>query len=150
MAEGIFKKMLKERTEDDRRFNIISAGISALTGMSPTSEAILVMFEQSIDISRHHSQALQVEMIKKADLILVMTSEHKEYIHKEFPFARNKTFLLKRLSLNNKSESNQNNERNYEIIDPIGRKIDFYRIVARELKENLEKILGKILEENNK
>jgi len=150
MAEGIFKKMLKERTEDDRRFNIISAGISALTGISPTSEAILVMFEQSIDISRHHSQALQVEMIKKADLILVMTSEHKEYIHKEFPFAQNKTFLLKRLSLNNKSENNQNNERNYEIIDPIGRKIDFYRIVARELKENLEKILGKILEENNK
>ncbi len=150
MAEGIFKKMLKERTEDDRRFNIISAGISALTGMSPTSEAILVMFEQGIDISRHHSQALQEEMIKKADLILVMTSEHKEYIHKEFPFAQNKTFLLKRLSLNNKSESNQNNERNYEIIDPIGRKIDFYRIVARELKENLEKILGKILEENNK
>ncbi len=150
MAEGIFKKMLKERTEDDRRFNIISAGISALTGMSPTSEAILVMFEQSIDISRHHSQALQEEMIKKADLILVMTSEHKEYIHKEFPFAQNKTFILKRLSLNNKSESNQNNERNYEIIDPIGRKIDFYRIVARELKENLEKILGKILEENNK
>ncbi|MGB6371378.1 MAG: low molecular weight protein arginine phosphatase [Atribacterota bacterium] len=150
MAEGMFKKILKERTEDYSKFNIISAGISALPGMSPTSEAILVMFEQGIDISQHHTQALQEELIKKADLILVMANEHKEYIHKEFSFAQNKTFLLKKFTLNNKSESNQNNERNYEIIDPIGRKIDFYRIVARELKENLKKILYKILEENNK
>ncbi len=150
MAEGIFKKMLKERTEDDSRFNIISAGISALPGMSPTSEAISVMFEQGIDISQYHTQALQEELTKKADLILVMTNEHKEYIHKEFPFAQNKTFLLKKFILNNKSENNQNNERNYGIIDPIGRKIEFYRIVARELKENLKKILDKILEENNK
>ncbi|MBA7543089.1 Protein-arginine-phosphatase [subsurface metagenome] len=150
MAEGIFKKMLKERAENNTRLNIISAGISALPGMSPTSEAILVMFEQGIDISQHHTQALQEELIKKADLILVMTNKHKEYIHKEFPFAQNKTSLLKKLTLNNKSESNQNNERNYEIIDPIGRKIDFYRIVAKELKENLEKILDKILKENNK
>ena len=149
MAEGIFKKMLKERAENNTRLNIISAGMSALPGMTPTSEAILAMFEQGIDISQHHTQALQEELIKKADLILVMTNQHKEYIHKEFPFAQNKTFLLKKFTLNNKSESNQNNERNYEIIDPIGRKIDFYRIVAKELKINLEKILDKILEENN-
>ncbi len=150
MAEGIFKKILKGRTKDYIKFNIISAGISAFPGMSPTPEAILVMFEQGIDIFQHHSQALQEELIKKADLILVMTNEHKEYIHKEFIFAQSKTFLLKKFTLNNKSESNQNNERNYEIIDPIGRKIEFYRIVAKELKKNLEKILDKILEENNK
>ena len=56
----------------------------------------------------------------------------------------------KKFTINNKSESNQNNERNYEIIDPIGRKIEVYRIVARELKNNLEKILDKILYENKK
>jgi len=150
MVEGMFKKILKERTEDYNKFNIISAGISALPGISPTSEAILVMFEQGIDISQHHAQELQEELIKKADIILVMTNEHKEYIHKEFPFAQNKTFLLKKFTLNNKSENNQNNEKNYEIIDPMGRKIEFYRIVARELKKNLDKILDRILEENNK
>jgi len=150
MAEGIFKKMLKERKEDNISFNILSAGISVLPGISPTPEAIKVMFEQGIDISQHHTQELREELIKKADLILVMANEHKEYIYKEFPFAQNKTFLLKKFTLNNKTESNQNNERNYEIIDPIGRKIEFYRIIARELKENLEKLLDKILEENNK
>jgi len=150
MAEGIFKKILKERTKNNSKIDVISAGISALPGISPTYEATSVMFEQGINISQHHAQELQEELIKKADLILVMTNEHKEYIHKEFPFALNKTFLLKKFTLNNKSESNQNNERNYEIIDPIGRKIEFYRIIARELEKNLEKILDKILEENNK
>ena len=150
MAEGIFKKILKERKEDNSSFNILSAGISALPGISPTLEAIKVMSEQGIDISQHHAQELREEIIKKADLILVMANEHKEYVHKEFPFAQNKTFLLKKFTLNNKTESNQKNERNYEIIDPIGRKIEFYRIIARELKKNLEKILDNILEENNK
>ncbi len=150
MVEGMFKKILKERTEDYSKFNVISAGISVLPGISPTSEAISVMFEQGIDISQHHAQELQEELIKKADIILVMTNEHKEYIHKEFTFAQNKTFLLKKFTLNNKSERNQNNERNYEIIDPIGKKIEFYRIVAKELKKNLKNILDKILEENNK
>jgi len=150
MAEGMFKKMLEERTKGNSKIEVISAGISALPGISPTFEAISVMFEQSIDISQHYAQELQEELIKKADLILVMTNEHKEYIHKEFPFAQNKTFLLKKFTINNKSEGNQNNDRNYEIIDPIGRKIEFYRIVTRELKNNLEKILDKIFEENNK
>ena len=150
MAEGIFKKILKERKEDNSSFNILSAGISALPGISPTPEAIKVMSEQGIDISQHHAQELREEIIKKADLILVMANEHKEYVHKEFPFAQNKTFLLKKFTLNNKTGSNQKNERNYEIIDPIGRKIEFYRIIARELKKNLEKILDNILEENNK
>lgn len=150
MAEGMFKKMLEERTKGNSKIEVLSAGISALPGISPTFEAISVMFEQGIDISQHYAQELQEELIKKADLILVMTNEHKEYIYKEFPFAQNKTFLLKKFTLNNKSESNQNNQRNYEIIDPIGRKIEFYRIIARELKNNLEKILDKIFEENNK
>jgi len=150
MAEGIFKKMLEERTKGNSKIEVLSAGISALPGMSPTPEAIKVMFEQGIDISQHHAQELREELIKKADLILVMANEHKEYIYKEFPFAQNKTFLLKKFTLNNKTESNQNNERNYEIIDPIGRKIEFYRIIARELEENLKKIVDKILEENNK
>ena len=149
MAEGIFRKMLKERTEDDSKFNIISAGISALPDMSPTYEAISAASEQSVDISQHKTLQLQEDLVKKADLILVMSHIHEDYIMRKFPFAQNKTFLLKKFTLNNKSESNQNKERNYEIIDPIGRKIDFYRVVARELKENLEKILDKILEENN-
>ena len=150
MAEGIFKKMLKERTEDDSKFNIISAGISALPGMNPTPESIKVMTEQDIDISRHIATQVQEDLVKKADLILVMSNTHKDYIKTKFTFAQDKIYLLKEFAQIDEFKSTRSTDENYEVVDPLGRPIEFYRIVARELKENLEKILDKILEENNK
>jgi protein-tyrosine-phosphatase len=150
MAEGLFKKMLRERKEDNRGFYIISVGISALPGMRATPEAIQVMAEQGIDISRHIATQVQEELIKKADLILVMSDTHKDYIKKKFTFAKSKIYLLKEFAQIAEFKSIQKTDENYEIVDPLGRPIEFYRIIARQLKENLEKILDKILEENNK
>ena len=149
MAEGIFKKMLIESAEVDNRFNIISAGISALRGISPTPEAIKVMAEQDIDISRHKATRVQEDLVKKADLILVMSNTHKDHIITKFTFAQDKIHLIKEFAQIGEFISIQKNSENYEIVDPLGRTIEFYRIVAKELKENLEKILDKILEENN-
>jgi len=150
MAQGMFKKMLKEKVENFYIYNIQSAGISAISGMSPTSEATLVMLEQGIDISQHQAQPLRKELVKKANLILVMANEHKEYIQKKFPFVQNKTFLLKKYALKNEFRNIPNNERDNEIIDPIGRPIEFYRIVSKELKVKLEKIANIIIEENSR
>ena len=150
MAEGIFKKMLKERTEDGSKFNILSAGISALPGMSPTPEAIKVMAEQGIDISRHIATQVQEDLVKTADLILVMSNTHKDYIKTKFTFAQDKIYLLKEFAQIGEFKSIRSTDENYEVVDPLGRPIEFYRIVARELEENLEKILDKIFEENNK
>ena len=150
MAEGIFKKILKERTEDDSKFNILSAGIYALPGMSPTPEAIKVMTEQGIDISRHITTQVKEDLVKKADLILVMSKTHKDYIKTKFTFTQDKIYLLKEFAQIGEFKSIRSTDENYEVVDPLGRPIEFYRIVARELKENLEKILDKILEENNK
>ncbi|MBA7542225.1 Protein-arginine-phosphatase [subsurface metagenome] len=150
MAEGIFKKMLKERTEDDTRFDIISAGIFALPGMRPTPEAIKVMVEQGVDISRQIATQVQKDLVKKADIILVMSNTHKDYIRTKFTFAQDKIYLVKEFAQIGEFKSIQKNNENYEIVDPLGRPIELYRIVARELKENLEKILDKIFEENNK
>ena len=149
MAEGIFKKMLIENTEADSRFNIISAGISALQGMCSTPEAIKVMAEQGIDISRHIATQVQEDLVKKADLILVMSDAHKDYIKTKFAFTQDKIHLIKEFAQIGEFISIRKNSENYEIVDPLGRTIEFYRIVAKELKENLEKILDKILEKNN-
>lgn len=150
MAEGLFKKMLKEKTEDDTRFNIISAGIFALPGIRPTPEAIKVMVERGIDISQHVANQVQEDLVKKADIILVMSNTHKEHIRTKFTFVQDKIYLIKEFAQIGEFKSIQKTNENYEIVDPLGRPIEFYRIIARELKENLEKILGKILEENNK
>jgi len=150
MAEGIFKKMLKKRTVDDNKCNIISAGISALPEMSPTYEAISAASEQGVDISQYKTLQLQEDLVKKADLILVMSHIHKDYILRKFPFAQNKVLLLKKYARKGELKNTQSRGENYEIVDPIGKPINIYRDVAMELRTNLEKILDKILEENNK
>jgi len=150
MAQGLFESMLKEKAENENNYNILSAGISVIPGMSPTPEAISVMFEQGIDISQHKALQLQEDLVKKADLILVMSNTHKDYIKTKFTLAQDKIYLLKKFAQVGEFKSIQKTDENYEVVDPLGRPIEFYRIVARQLKENLEKILNKILEENNK
>lgn len=150
MAQGLFESMLKEKVENENNYNILSAGISVIPGMSPTPEAISVMFEQGIDISQHKALQLQEDLVKKADLILVMSNTHKDYIKTKFTLAQDKIYLLKKFAQVGEFKSIQKTDENYEVVDPLGRPIEFYRIVARQLKENLEKILNKILEENNK
>ena len=150
MAEGIFKKMLRDKKRNNSGFNIISAGISALPGMRPTLEAMKVMREQGIDISPHTATQVQDDLIKKSDLILVMSNAHENYIKTRFTFARDKIYLLRKFAQIEKFKKLQEDDKNYEIVDPLGRSIGFYRIIAKQLRENLEKILDKILDENNK
>lgn len=149
MAQGMFKKILQEKDKEYYRYNIQSAGISAIPGVKPTIEAVKVMLEIGIDISQYESQPLEEDLIKKADLILTMTNEHKEYIKKKYPFAQNKVFLVKEFGQEKHHNSLQKNDKKYDISDPIGKSIDFYRSIAKDLEINLEKIADIIIKKNN-
>lgn len=150
MAEGIFKKLLKQNEAKKNSYRILSAGISALSGMSPTTEAISAASEQGVDISQHKALQLHEGLVKKADLILVMSHRQKDYIQRKFPFVQNKLFLIKKYAQKGELKNNQSKDENYEIVDPIGESLDFYRVVARELRINLEKIANIINKANNK
>jgi protein-tyrosine-phosphatase len=144
MAEGILKKMLEGRTKGDNQFNIVSAGIYALPGMNSTYEAILAASELGVDISQHKAHQLREDLVKKADLILVMSHTHKDYILKKFPFAQNKVFLLKKYARGSDFKNIQIKDEDCEIVDPLGKPIDFYRAVATELGTELGKIIHEI------
>jgi len=144
MAEGISKKIIGI---SDIKVN--SAGTNVLSGMPPTSEAILVMRERNIDISKHVSTKLTKELINSADYIFVMTKDHLKYVLKLYPEKSDKIFILKEFSaigrkLKNKISKNSNDE----ISDPIGKGIQSYRLVAKELKINIKIIINRIIKEN--
>ncbi len=126
MAAGLLKKLLKGKGD----YQVATAGTAAIKGMPATPEAIQVMSEEDIDISEHRSSPLSDEMIAGADLILVMERRHQEHILARKPSAGNKVHLL--------SES--------DIIDPIGRSLDFYRKVYAVIKENILRIAKKMEE----
>lgn len=47
-----------------------------------------------IDMSPHIAQKLNAELIKKADLILVMSQNQQKHLEQTWPFAKGKTFRL--------------------------------------------------------
>ena len=92
MAEGLLKHALLASNKGD--CVVSSAGLGALVGHPPDAKACQLMTEKGIDISEYRSCQLNKEMIRKADLILVMESAHKTAIEETEPSARGKIFRL--------------------------------------------------------
>lgn len=87
MAEYLLKHKYPE-------LNIESAGISGLTGYAADDKAIQCMDALNIDMRTHVARKLNAEMIKKADLVLVMSNNQQKHIEATWPFAKGKTFRL--------------------------------------------------------
>lgn len=47
-----------------------------------------------IDMSPHVARKLNAELVKKADLILVMSQNQQKHVEQTWPFAKGKTFRL--------------------------------------------------------
>lgn len=91
MAEGFFLHQLKNNQSS---VLVTSAGINALINYSADPNAIAVMSKYGIDISTHRARQVNDAMIRKAELILVMTQSHLAAITNQFLVAKGKTFLL--------------------------------------------------------
>lgn len=87
MAEYLLKQQYPN-------LHIESAGISGLTGHAADQKAILCMQRLGIDMQPHVAKKLNSELIKKADLILVMSQNQQKHIEHTWPFAKGKTFRL--------------------------------------------------------
>jgi protein-tyrosine-phosphatase len=120
MAEGLLKKMHSD-------FSVSSAGISAMTGWGPSTEALEVMQEHGVDISDHAARPVDEKMVQDADLVLAMERHQKEKLKREFPEADGKIFTLKEYA-----------GAGTDIEDPYGRSKEFYQLIASEIKEALK------------
>lgn len=73
---------------------IESAGISGLIGEGADAKAIQCMDALSIDMRPHIARKLNSDLIKKADLILVMSLNQQKHLEQTWPFAKGKVFRL--------------------------------------------------------
>jgi len=120
MAEGLLKAMRSD-------FFVSSAGVSSVDGWNATPEAIEVMEEKGIDISRHSARQATGEIIDAADLILTMTERHKEILKNDYPHASEKIFTLKEFA-----------GTGIDIEDPYFTSKGFYEMILGEIVEALE------------
>jgi len=133
MAQGLLKNMLRE--EGIKDVKVSSAGTAALSSYGIYGILEKVLKEEDIEISNHKPIQVTAEIVKDADLVLVMEKRHKEAILEMAPEVENRVFLLKEFA---------GEKENLDIPDPIGQPEEAYRSRLQEIKEYLLKILEKI------
>jgi protein-tyrosine phosphatase len=103
---------------------VMSAGIAAAPGCPPSSEAVQVMKDYGLDLTRHEAQPLTDQLVHHADLILTMTQSHLQSIVERWPSAAERTRVL----MPNRAD----------VCDPIGQPIGAYRFCAEQIAEAIK------------
>jgi protein-tyrosine-phosphatase len=134
MATGLLRKELAAEGLADRH-RVISAGVWAVEGRPASENAIIVMAERDIDISDHIARTISADDVAEADLILVMSNEHKQIICNTWPQYDWKVFLLSEMVGKRKS-----------ILDPYGEPLQEYRACADRLEDYIKRGYQRILE----
>lgn len=122
MAEVLFTEHARRAGESDL-FEVSSAGTWALTGEPASGNAIVAMAQRGIDLQAHRGTMLNHTIMEQADVVIVMTRNHREAINAEFPLFRNKVHLMSEL-----------HNRVYDIGDPYGGPLNEYESTARQLE----------------
>ncbi len=131
MAEGLFRAMTSERD-----FCVQSAGTAAAPGQPPSRQAVDVLAETGIDISRQRSQLLNERVVREADYIFCMTESHRETLLLFYPEAEGRVFLV-RDAFSDKSPGAER-----EVPDPIGMDTQTYRRCRDSIREALPALLA--------
>ena len=132
MAEYILKDTLSGRKD----IEIMSAGTGVFFRSSASAETISVLQEQGIDASKHLSESLTTIMLKKADLIIVMTRGHREQVLERVPEVEKRVYLLKEF-VNMPIGLHMD----IDVSDPIGRSHQAYKECLVIIKEAVHKII---------
>lgn len=132
MAEAIAKNEAQKKNID---INIASAGIYAFPGQEASTNAVKAMMEMNLDLSCHKATLVDIELIRKSDLIVTMTLSHKKELISLYSEVSNKIYTLMEYV-----------GENGDVSDPFGGNIEIYRKCAAQLKRAIEKLFLKLKE----
>ena len=127
MAEGYFRSLCEKSKRSD--INVVSAGTYAGNTFPASSQAVRIMSDYGIDISKHKSQQITKELLNVSDLTVVMTRTHKERILAAFKPVSSKVFLLHEFDSGIK-----------DVFDPFGGNHDIYNSCFSEMKKALDNL----------
>jgi len=125
-------------SKDIDQVEVRSAGIYAMNGGEISENAKQVIVENGISYT-HLSQQVSEDDLRWADLIVTMTTAHKNLLLNTYPFAADKTFTLKEYTRPYASP---------DVSDPFGGDVSQYRKTFMELKSLTDDLAEKLNDEN--
>jgi protein-tyrosine-phosphatase len=155
MAEGLMRHELAQRRCHD--VEVASAGTWAGFGHPATPEAISAAAALGVDIASHRSRPLEADELRRADLIVAMTSVHVKEILNVAPEAASKLVLLKQLAETDVRKGPPNApprerlrvllsarrpelRRAHDLDDPIGLGLPAYERCLSELRVGIDQL----------
>ncbi len=117
MAEAVLRERLNRPD-----VTIVSAGTSALVGEPAEPLAIEVSGQYGFDLAPHRARQALAPLLVEADLVLVMTHAHADWVHERLPESRGRVQLLGRW-------------REQEVPDPYGRDRGTYLRVFEQIDD---------------
>ncbi|MHC2069998.1 L-threonylcarbamoyladenylate synthase [Bremerella sp. T1] len=130
MAEVVMQKHLADKLGttidqlDQKGVLVASAGIAAYPGGRAAPEAIHILGARGLDLNGHASQPLSDRLVEQADMILTMTTGHRDAILARWPDARDRTQTL--------------SSDGRDIADPIGGSEDVYRTCLEQIESEIK------------
>ncbi|MGI6099934.1 MAG: L-threonylcarbamoyladenylate synthase [Kiritimatiellia bacterium] len=124
MAEAL----MRARLPSGSRWRVGSAGTMAADGLSASSLARQALAEEGIMLAGHRSRLVTPQLVREAELVVVMERHHFDDIITCYPTARDKVFLLG-------SFTPQEDGRG--IADPVGGTLMHYRQCRDTIKAAL-------------
>jgi protein-tyrosine-phosphatase len=126
MAEGYLRKRLAEKNISAE---IKSAGTLGINGMPASNGSIKILEDEGVSTEGIKSTGLTEELIKWADIVLVMEPGHKERIITMTPEEEDKVYFLREFG---------DDTGNLVIPDPIGKPQAFYNVSFQVIKKSIE------------
>ena len=132
MAEAIARAAVDKRGWSHVRVD--SAGAAAGWDAPASEHAVTVCAEHGIDLEGHRSQPLTMELVRWADLILVMSTAHVDAVRELDMDAQNRTALLAEFADGDAGS----------IEDPFGSTIEPYRRTFAQIERLVDRTLSRL------
>lgn len=87
LAEGWLRRALPS-------IAVASAGIGAVEGGRMPDAAAEIAAREGLDLADHHGRQVTRHILQAHDLVLVMEAGQREWLSKNYPEARGRTFLV--------------------------------------------------------
>jgi protein-tyrosine-phosphatase len=131
MAEYLLKSKVAGRED----IEVISAGTGVFLQSTASAETIAVLAGEGIDAHGHLARPVTSILLKKSDLIIVMTRQHRTQVLERVPEVEHRVYLLKEFA-----NVPLHDEEGLDVPDPIGKPHVQYRECLTEIKEAIHKI----------
>jgi protein-tyrosine-phosphatase len=135
MAAAIMRQRITEMGLEEQ-VRVESAGVWARGGQPASEDAVTVLAGLGIPLSDHRSQPLTLEMLERADVVLVMEESHRRSIFYLAPKHLHKVLLLTELM-----------RAHADIDDPYGGPIEGYVNTAARLEALIDAGLPGLLQQ---